>query len=116
MPGVLPGAPQQLQEIKPEDAQRMAKALTAMMAPMLAQGFRMEFENYVKSPGKSSSQLLSKLGSGDIFDYSIDRNGKSAEVIKKDDPSVRLEMAKASYGIWRIVKVNRNRKVAQAGG
>lgn len=106
MPGMPSGSMQKSLQIKPEEAQKMAKTLTAMMAPMLAQGFRMEFENYVKSPEKSSNQILSKFRSGDVFDYSIDRNGKSAEVVKKDDQSIRLGMAKSGYGIWKIVKVS----------
>lgn len=113
MPGMPPGSMQKSLQIKPEEAQKMAKTLTAMMAPMLAQGFRMEFENYVRSPDKSKSQMLSKFEAGDVFDYSIDRNGKSAEVVKKDDQSIRLGMAKSAYGIWKIVKVSTSGKLAQ---
>ena len=92
----------------------MAKTLTAMMAPMLAEGFKMQFADYVKSPDQSRDPLLSKLRSGKFSDYSIDRNGKTASVSKKDDPSIQIGMAKAGYGTWRIVKISMKGKGAQA--
>jgi hypothetical protein len=113
MSGAIPGAPPNLPQINPEEAQKMAKTLTAMMAPMLAEGFKMEFANYVKSPDQSRNPLMKKLGSGEFSDYSIDRNGKTAEVSKKGDPSVKIGMARKSYGVWRIVKINLEGKGAQ---
>lgn len=111
-PQTVSGAPGNFPQITPEDARKMASTLKAMMAPMLAEGFKLAFSQYVKSPEGSRNPLFDKFKGGDILDYSISREGKSAEVSKKDDPSVKIGMQKAGYGVWRIVKISMGEKRA----